>query len=128
MIDTTIHLETPEGIDLVISPAGPIARGLAMSIDFMIRQTASMAVLIGLSFAGQAGIGIYFILLFLSEWFYPVFFEVLGHGQTPGKRALGLRVIHRDGTPIGWSTSIVRNLLLIVDFLPLFYIFRKEDV
>ena len=32
-----------------------------------------------------------------------------------------LRVVHGDGTPIGWQASLTRNLLLIVDFLPLFY-------
>jgi uncharacterized RDD family membrane protein YckC len=38
-------------------------------------------------------------------------------GATLGKMALGLRVVKIDGSPIGWSESIIRNLLHIVDFL-----------
>ena len=38
-------------------------------------------------------------------------------GATLGKMALGLRVVKTDGSPIGWSESIIRNLLRIVDFL-----------
>jgi hypothetical protein len=47
-----------------------------------------------------------------------VVFEVWRHGQTPGKRALGLRVVNADGTPVTWLPSVVRNLLRVVDILP----------
>ena len=69
-----------------------------------------------------AGLGQGLMLLgfFLLEWFYPVFFE-LRSGATPGKRAMGLRVVHDDGTPVGAVASVIRNLLRVADFLPLFY-------
>jgi len=56
------------------------------------------------------------IAAFLVVWFYPVLFEVLGHGQTPGKRML--RIPRRAGerTPVGWSASVLRNFLLVADF------------
>jgi len=38
-------------------------------------------------------------------------------GATLGKRILGLRVVKIDGSPIGWSESIIRNLLRIIDGL-----------
>ncbi len=38
-------------------------------------------------------------------------------GATLGKRVLGLRIVRMDGSPIGWSESIIRNLLRIVDGL-----------
>jgi hypothetical protein len=57
------------------------------------------------------------LALFLLEWFYPVFFE-LRSGATPGKRAVGLTVVHADGTPVGPSASLLRNLLRALDFLP----------
>lgn len=38
-------------------------------------------------------------------------------GATLGKRILGIRVVKTDGSPIGWSESIIRNLLRIVDGL-----------
>jgi hypothetical protein len=34
---------------------------------------------------------------------------------------MGLRVVHDDGTPVGWSASLVRNLLRFVDLLPFGY-------
>jgi hypothetical protein len=54
-------------------------------------------------------------------WGYGVIFEVLGDGMTPGKRMQGLRVVHADGTPIGLPASVLRNLLLVVDLLPIGY-------
>jgi hypothetical protein len=35
-------------------------------------------------------------------------FTVLGRGQTPGKRLLGIRVIRLDGRPVGWWLSFER--------------------
>ncbi len=48
-------------------------------------------------------------------------FEVLNMGMTPGKKSIGIQVLNSDGTPIGWSASMLRNVLRTVDFLPLFY-------
>jgi uncharacterized RDD family membrane protein YckC len=36
-------------------------------------------------------------------------------GATFGKKALGLRVVREDGSPIGWGEAIIRFLLRIVD-------------
>ena len=46
---------------------------------------------------------------------------MLYQGRTPGKKAMGLRVIHDDGTPVGWAASLTRNLLRAVDMLPFAY-------
>ena len=43
-------------------------------------------------------------------------------GQTPGKKVLGISVINDDLSPVTLGTSMVRNLLRTVDFLPLFYL------
>ena len=43
-------------------------------------------------------------------------------GQTPGKKLLGISVINDDLSPVTLGTSMVRNLLRTVDFLPLFYL------
>ena len=36
-------------------------------------------------------------------------------GATLGKRAMGLKVVKQDGTPLDWQASIVRNLMRIID-------------
>jgi hypothetical protein len=45
---------------------------------------------------------------------------VAGGGRTPGKRALGLRVVRVDGAPVGPVESLARNLLRVVE-VPLGY-------
>jgi len=117
----SLRFETPEGIDLVVRPAGPVVRGLAFSIDESITWGGSAAVFGFLAFFGDAGIGVYLVLAFLTEWFYPVLFEVLRGGQTPGKSVMNLRVVNADATPIGWNASLLRNLLRVADMLPTFY-------
>ena len=84
----------------------------------MIYVVAAIAFAVSL---GEAGAGPTLLVVFVTEWFYPVAFEVLWRGRTPGKAGLGLRVVHRDGTPIRWPASVLRNLLLAADFLPLSY-------
>ncbi len=121
MIDTLTRVETPEGVELEFSPAGPVPRALAWLLDAVIRYTADGILASLLAQLGRTGVGIVLIILFLMEWGYPVIFEVFNGGQTPGKMALGLRVIREDGAPVGWSRSVVRSLLTTADFLPFAY-------
>lgn len=54
----------------------------------------------------------------LLQWGYFFGFELAWRGQTPGKRAVGLRVVTVDGAPPGAVACMVRNLLRLVDALP----------
>jgi len=121
VIDTVRTFETPEGVGLGVRAAGPLVRSLAWAVDVLIRSTAWFAIAIAVSPLGEAGMGLFLLVAFLLEWFYPVAFEVLMHGQTPGKRAMGIAVVHDNGTPVAFSSSVVRNLLRFADFLPLGY-------
>lgn len=120
-LDTLRRLETPEGIELNLRVAGPVARALAWSVDGLIRYGALWGLLIALTPLGGGGFGLWLIALFLGEWLYPALFEVYADGATPGKKALGLKVIHANGTPVDWPAALIRNLLRAVDFLPIFY-------
>lgn len=121
LLDTRYKVETPEGIDLILRPAGLVPRALAFSIDLLIRGALLGALFAVLALLGQFGMGLGTILLFLVTWWYMVLFEVLNQGRSPGKQMMGLRVIHDDGTPIGWAASLTRNLLRFVDILPFGY-------
>ena len=121
MLDTYRAIETPEGVELRLCVAGPVVRSLAWGIDLLIRSGIYIALASALSQLGKFGLGLMLVSLFLIEWFYPVLFEVYRHGATPGKRRMGLCVTHDDGTPVGWSASMIRNLLRYVDFLPFLY-------
>lgn len=118
MLDTDYQVETPEAIDLTAQLAGPVPRSLAFLIDFLIRGVVIFIIFILLALTSRAGTGIFLMLFFLLDWFYPVFFEVLRNGQTPGKKFLKIAVVNDDLTPVTWSTSIIRNLLRAADFMP----------
>lgn len=121
-LDTLYTINTPEGIALSLSPAGIVPRTLAWFIDLLIRGAINLIIITSLVFVGEVGgLGIALIIFFFLEWFYPVWFEVYRQGQTPGKRLLGLYVAHTDASPISFSASMIRNLLRVVDFMPLLY-------
>lgn len=126
-LDTLIHVETPEGIELQADIAGPLVRVLAFAVDLLIRAAIFLAlsITLGLIFLGPSGTRFFFAIMtityFLLEWFYPVYFEIRHAGQTPGKKVFRIAVVSADLSPVRFDASIVRNLLRAVDFLPLFY-------
>lgn len=121
MLDTVRRVATPEGCEISLQVAGPVSRARAWLLDFLLRLVLWMLLASLLGFLGRFGSGLMMLGAFLLEWFYPVLFEVLWRGQTPGKHFCGLAVLHDDGTPVGWGASLIRNTLRFVDFLPLFY-------
>lgn len=123
MLDTEALHETPEGIALGLRAAGVAPRALAWLVDAMIRIGVFMALAMPISILGEAGQGLLLILMFVLMWVYPIVFELFMDGQTPGKRVLGLRVVHANGTPVGFTASLIRNLMRTVDALPVGYAF-----
>lgn len=121
LLDTLRAVETPEGITLDLPVAGPVVRALAWLLDTLIKYGVLWALFLILVILGWAGLGLWLIAMFLAEWFYPVVFEVYFSGATPGKRALGLRVVNDNGTPVDFSASLIRNLLRVADFMPFMY-------
>ncbi|AZE96303.1 Integral membrane protein [Pseudomonas orientalis] len=122
-LDTCYQIETPEGIDLPLRPAGLAPRALAYAFDLLARGVIMGLLLVPLALLGNLGLGLGSLLLFLVSWWYMVLFEVLNQGCSPGKQVMGLRVVQDDGTAIGWSASLIRNLLRFVDMLPFGYSF-----
>lgn len=53
---------------------------------------------------------------------YFIFWEMLTRGRSPGKAMAGLRVVRGDGMPLTLRGSIVRNLMRVVDMLPVSYL------
>lgn len=121
IIDTRRPIQTPEGVELGLRVSGPIPRAYAWLIDFLIRGGIYFVLGMVLSFFGNFGMGIFLIAIFLLEWFYPVIFEVYKQGATPGKRSAGIKVVNDDGSEVTLQSSLIRNLLRGVDFLPFMY-------
>lgn len=121
MLDTLRQVETPEGLALDLRTAGVFPRAYAWLLDLGIRLAGVSVLSTLLALLGQAGTGVLMVAMFLVYWGYPIAFEVLRDGQTIGKRAMGLRVVNANGTPVTWLPSVVRNLLRTVDMLPFAY-------
>lgn len=120
MLDTAITAETPEGLLLELRPAGLVARAYAFLLDGMIRIAVLMAASAVLTVSG-IGVGVWLVMAFAIEWLYPVVFELMPSGATPGKKAFGLKVVMDNGLPVTPAASFTRNLLRAADFLPFLY-------
>ncbi len=125
-----ILIETPENVDFTFAPAGVGVRALAYIIDLVVRYTPVLVVVMVFSLVGDVtqlerlgawGTAAAFMLLFFVQWAYFVLFEYFWNGRTPGKRAMGIRVVLDGGYPITFVASAVRNLMRVVDSMPLFY-------
>lgn len=121
---------TPEGVPLIFQLAERGQRAAAVMIDLVIMLVALvvfvLATVFVLSQLGITGVGVALAILvsFLIRNFYFIFFELRWQGQTPGKRALGIRVIDRKGGYLRPDAVFSRNLLREVElFLPLTLIF-----
>ena len=124
MIDTLHNVEAPEGVDLALRLAGPAPRAIAYGADVAIRWIVYLFGAIPLAgLLAEVGAGLFVLVFALGEVIYPVAFELLGDGQTLGKRMVGIRVVHEDGTRIRWQASLLRNLLVVADALPGTYLF-----
>lgn len=118
-----ISIATPEGVDLDLVLAGLGSRIGAGVVDLLLRGLVVVAFgLLLLLPAVVLGEGPSPVLLaalalvvFVTEFGYDVGFETLASGRTPGKRWTGLRVVRAGGGPVDFRTSVVRNLLRLVD-------------
>jgi uncharacterized RDD family membrane protein YckC len=122
LLDERIAIETPEGVGLELTLAGLGSRFIAVLIDMILKSIVLIGLYLALVRWGHVGFALFSIGSFLVFYGYDVLFEVLAGGRTPGKRWTGLRVVTRDGRPIGLVASAIRNLLRLVDFLPAVYL------
>ena len=115
-----------EKVPFTYRVAGVGARFLAWLIDItligLLGFMGMMAANVLEGLMPGLGMAVFFLFLFVLMWGYFLLFEWLWLGQTPGKRVLGIRVIHERGTSISLFHSAVRNVLRVVDSLPWFAI------
>jgi uncharacterized RDD family membrane protein YckC len=122
-IDTIVTAETPEGISISIRPAGFAVRATAFLLDALIRLAILSLCASLLANGRRLGLGIFLIAAFVINWLYPVLFELSPAAATPGKRVMGLYVLMANGLPVTPAGCLIRNLLRVVDMLPLLYAF-----
>jgi uncharacterized RDD family membrane protein YckC len=136
----TVLIKTPENVELEYELAGIANRFAANFIDTLIQIAAIAAfwllfTLVLLLVAAMHVVLLEKIVAYVATlsgvimfggialfWIgYFAIFESIWNGQTPGKRALAVRVINEGGYPITAFSSLMRNLLRTIDFMPLGY-------
>lgn len=109
------QLVTGEAVALDLRTAALPSRIVAALVDVLGQLLVlaafgalATATSLDVSEAAAQALGIVVIVLVLIV--YPVTFETLLRGRTPGKAAMGLRVVRDDGGPIGFRQALVRGL------------------
>jgi uncharacterized RDD family membrane protein YckC len=114
---------TTEKVPFTFRVAGMGVRFLAWLIDLALIAVLLLAgaVMGAVLAVGREGFGKALIILcaFAIQWGYFLFFEWLWRGQTPGKYALGIRVVQWRGTAISFPQAALRSFLRVADNLPL---------
>lgn len=135
-------IATPENITFGYEVAGIGSRFIGALVDTFIIVVllflANLLVAVVLGYVAEDGgfrgdfeadpgwlaglvIALYALFNFAIIWGYFIFFELGWHGQTPGKRLAGTRVVRLDGSGAGFLEVAIRNLVRIVDFMPFAY-------
>ena len=118
-------LVTPENVEFEYRLAGVARRGIAWGIDqlFVAIAAAALTFPVGrlLPLLRGFGVAFYFVAYFVLSTLYPILFE-WRRGQTPGKRAMRIRVLSDRGTPATLPEAAVRNLMRVLDALPMVYL------
>lgn len=109
------QLVTGEAVALDLRPAALPSRVVAGAVDalgqlLLLLVAGALATAASLDVSDAAGQALGILLLVLVLIVYPVMFETLLRGRTPGKAAMGLRVVRDDGGPIGFRQALVRGL------------------
>src|SRR5919108_3447235 len=117
-------VETPEHVDVHFELAGIGSRLAAALLDFFLIWLGLF--ILALVFDTVIGFApnkafrgwlaaFTLLLVFLLIWGYFTLFEALNGGRTPGKQALGIRVVMDTGRPVTRAAAVVRNLVRILD-------------
>jgi len=127
-------LQSPEKVEIRYEIAGIGSRALAAVLDDLLVLLIVMLVAGGLAWleettqlisrlyelTGENWVIAGFLFFAYLIWFvYYIAFEIFWNGQTPAKRAFGLRVMMLDGSPVTPTAVFMRELVRLVDAFPL---------
>ena len=130
---SVLTIKTPEGIVFSMQLAGPTTRFMAWAIDLAVVAVIYIIILNVLTLMLSVGMlafdwiqdfasAVMYVLMFIVNIGYGIALEWLWRGQTVGKYVMRLRVIDEQGLRLQFSQIVIRNLLRMVDSLPMFYL------
>jgi uncharacterized RDD family membrane protein YckC len=130
----SVDVRTGEAVAIRYELAGLGSRFLAVVIDGIAQIALLVTLFVIAAFteplllralpskyfaAAQIALGVLIVFAIVFGWF--VVFETWWSGRTPGKRALGLRVVRDGGFPVDWGASVIRNLVRLIELALGFY-------
>jgi uncharacterized RDD family membrane protein YckC len=126
MKTAALQIRTPEGIVFSQTLAGPVSRFLAWLVDLLTVIAVMIALQTVLGGLGTISPGVasavFTISYFVLNIGYGIFLEWVWRGQTIGKRLMHLRVMDAEGMRLQFDQIMTRNLLRVVDMLPIAYL------
>jgi len=139
-MDRSVSVRTPESIAFSYELAGLGSRFLALAIDVAIQTLIVVGIFWAIAAAGAGagshvrtgapgasrgatslGIAIVVAILFLIYFGYFMLFEAFWNGQTPGKKALHIRVVRDGGYAADFGSCAIRNLVRVGEMALGFY-------
>jgi uncharacterized RDD family membrane protein YckC len=122
---STLIVRTAEGISLRREIAGAGSRLAAGLLDLLLLAAGYLLLVLGVLVAsavdptGLSGLALGMLVggTLLVAVLYHVLFHLAWKGRTPGKAALGLRVLSADGYPASALQVVLRGLIWLVDVL-----------
>jgi len=112
--------------------AGIGSRFVALLVDYLIWIAVFIALILIVHYVDPSlehfsklgekwATAVFTLLGFAFYWGYFTLFEAFWNGRTPGKRVARIRVIQRSGRGIGLFEAMTRNLLRVIDQIPMIY-------
>ncbi len=134
MAEEALIVKDLGGVGMTVRVAGPGTRSYAFVTDWLLRTLLALGCLLaGALLALQPAMADHprtahhwmaggVVLALLSYFLYHPVLEVAMRGRTPGLSKAGARIVTVDGAIPGTGPLLIRNLLRLIDALPLFYV------
>ncbi|MDH6252081.1 putative RDD family membrane protein YckC [Chryseobacterium sp. H1D6B] len=120
-----IAINTSQNVNINFNTASVGERMLAFTIDLLIKVAYSVTILylffnlfdLGYILNGldQWSVGAIYIMLLFPTFIYPLVLESLMEGQTPGKKAMKIRVVKIDGYQASFGDYLIRWVFRLID-------------
>src|SRR5216117_4135435 len=123
-----LGVETPEHVEVHLELAGVGSRTAAAFFDTVLLTVGVILIVVVARTLGTRVSGAVegwlmaalVLLYYFAVLGYFVLFEALNGGRTPGKQALGIRVVMATGHPVTPTAAVVRNVVRLLDcYFPL---------
>lgn len=118
----SIDITTTQNVTIEYELARLRERALALVLDWVIILVGYVvliqlirAVVPSAFLSNMAWEVLLFLMPIVSFFLYNILFDLLNTGQTPGKLAMGLKVVRLDGKEPEWPDVVLRALLHLVD-------------